>query len=113
MTTLLSSMRQQRKALLCYTLRGTQPQFGENLAHNPDHFARIYVCGSTLREMAELIKTHLPKEKVPVCEIAIHAEKSWPPVMKYVRKERGVWVSPYPNSMTIYQVTNGELTEID
>ena len=99
--------------LICYTLNGTLPTYGDHLTRNPDHVARIYVCGESLRDMTNLIKQHLPAEEITPPYVANPREKGWPSQMRNIKRERGVWVAKAAGSIVIHKADKGTLTEIE
>lgn len=98
--------------LLCYTVKGSQSRFLPCDQPNREYLSQIYVCATTLREMASLIKKHLPLEDLTVVDIS-QAEKQWSSNMKWITPEPGVWASRFVNGPIVYRLCEGERTEID
>lgn len=99
--------------LLCYSIRGSQPQFLTHDVPNPDHFCTVYVCAPTIREMAGLIAVHMPSESLPVCEIVATAQRSWQRNMQFIKPEPGVWAVKHPSGPRILRMVKGVAEEVD
>ena len=98
--------------LLCYTVEGSQSRFLPCDQPNKEYLSQIYVCATSLREMSSLIKTHLPLEEISVIDIS-QADKQWPPNMKWVKPEPGVWGSKRANGAVVLKFDKGKGEEID
>lgn len=98
--------------LLCYTIQGSQSRFLPCDQPNKEYLSQVYVCATTLREMSSLIKRHLPCEEISVVEIS-QADKQWPPNMRWIKPESGVWGCKRANGPIVFRFENGQATEID
>lgn len=99
--------------LLTYTLEGTTELFLSGEVPNPNHLCQIFVCGTDIRDMAGLLKKHLPDEHIAPCDIARTSMKFWPACMHWIKPERGVWGVRFPNGVHIFRFIEGQRTEVD
>lgn len=80
---------------------------------NKAYLAEVYVCGTSYRDMAQLLDAHLPEEKIAAMAFQSEGVKGWPDTMQGVKPERGVWACKYRHGLSIYRCVNGARIELD